>query len=177
MDANCLDHLVDSILSLNPVMEVAAIDSLRDIAKCIFWNGFQRNDNAKVAVFNVVGANSSFCLFLEVRKGSLLTTLWNTYARCDEEYCAYFDSSILDVSDNKTEHQILWHVCGIDTNCERISYGVVNWNVMRSIQEACCIKLIGVQAFSKMFVHLLISLPAFTLNNFIYAPPMPATYM
>lgn len=176
-DQNRLDQLVDSILSLNPILEVTAADALKDIAKCIFWRGFQQSDH-KTIVYSVVGVHSSFSLFLEVRKGSLLTTLWNIHARFDDEYCAYFDSTAMDSSaDSSTEIHFLWHVRGIDIHSKRINRGFVNWTLMRSIQDACCIKSIGVQAFSKLFVHLLLCFPAFILNNLVYSPPMPATFM
>jgi len=113
-------------------------------------------------------------LYLKVKKGSLLTFIWNVFARFDDEY-------ILSVKDDKNnllleEGRPLWQMKGIDVFNQKLSEGSVNWKYMQQLYEQVKLPSVGVYAFAKMLGKLLITLPLYSSVR-QYVVPMPVSFM
>jgi hypothetical protein len=108
-------------------------------------------------------------IILKVVKGSLLTHVWNKYARFDDEYsCDYMNSTAQIFN--------LWEMKELDVVYECIKSSSFNWIKMREIMINMEIENIGLAAFANLFGHVLLCLPLY-LSEKHYLIPMPAMYM
>ena len=109
-------------------------------------------------------------LRLQVVKGSLLTYIWNIFARVDDEYNLEFTSVNCSISAN------IWAMKGMDPWNLKIVSGKVNWTNMRVIYDKMGIMTVGLHSFSRLLGKLLLSLPTYHKTQFL-AAPMPASFM
>jgi hypothetical protein len=193
------DLLIDLILQYEPIEE-NIVESFRELGKLISFD-FMSSDKA-TCYFTVTHRNTNkeilpnsitriklFCV-----KGSLVTFLWNSMARIDEEFIVSLEPTVnlssqgpVNVIPLNSVHSslrtfydngntILWHIKGNDAINKRISTGFMNWYEIKKIQVACNLVSIGPLAFAKLLGRFLIMLPLFSLTQ-KYLIPMPIAFM
>jgi len=113
----------------------------------------------------------SLHFYLKTVKGSLHTTVYNKFARIDDEYT--LQAQLL----NSNAHENIWHLKGFDCYNNKVLHWDMDWHVMKKIMM-----LLGVldecsaQLFARMFSALLIALPAYRRDGMLIEP-MPSSFM
>ncbi len=113
--------------------------------------------------------------YLKSMKGSVFTSLWNAFARIDDEYVLEFESS----DDHKIS--VVWRVRGVDFRNSNIGSFSCDWNLFRKIQHEMGFMNddhfgLTQSIFSRRMSQLLLSLPSQQLHKQLIVP-MPATFM
>lgn len=112
-------------------------------------------------------------LILNTIKGSLLTSLWSTFARVDDEYSLLFVRSAQSID---CSTRTLWSVEGVNALNSKINKGEIDWFCHRDLQRVLKIVQIGVLAFAKLLGRLLLSYSLFKKEG-KYLTAMPVSFM
>lgn len=167
-------NFIEAILQVEP-MEKSAASAIYAIGRSLSMISI--TPDSKRVIFAVSSSecnnlstenNYQNLLILEVLKGSLLTFVWNQFARFDEEYALYISSS--------NEIRNLWKIRGIDSINAKIGHAEVDWLQVRSLQSLLNIKSVGLLTFSRLLGRVLLAFPYFVFKN-EYIIPMPASFM
>lgn len=154
-----IESLVSQIL-LTESIETEAVTSICQLASSLHFQGFKGkstthcpkdHQECTFVLNNCSDPVFSLARFLQLRvkinKGSLLTYLWNSFARFDEEISVYITND--PSSSTHDTSTLLFTMRGIDVNNKNIVYGMINWNKMKILRFCSGINRIGVHAFTK----------------------------
>lgn len=111
-------------------------------------------------------------LLLTIIKGSVLTHIWNKYARIDDEY----QLAVERMTSEGIVNTALWQVFGIDGMNNRIISWEINWYEIQRLQRLLDMENIGITVFIRFVSMFLISTPACLFDSLLINP-MPATHM
>lgn len=176
----------ESFLVLEKLCKSLTLEQMSSDLKKATFSLFLPSNNTNILQESSL-EDQKIYLHLEAIKGSLFTTLWHMFARCDDEYQLTVDMPISVMSSSMYssgqcyyfidyQSTLLWRVNGIDVVNTATHGGEVCWNHLRRLMSLLHIDSIGVLSFTKLLSRLLITLPLFAKTG-QYDSPMPLSYM
>jgi hypothetical protein len=172
---NKLDALPDFILKphVGWAGYAATLDGLRKFSRQITVSIVSSQPKQyKFIICNEAGVITC-SLLLTVIKGSVLTHIWNKYARIDDEYQLAVETF---TNDDGLVNTALWQVFGIDGMNNRIVSWEINWYEIKRFQRLIGMENIGITVFIRFMSMFVISAPACLFDSLLINP-MPATHM
>jgi hypothetical protein len=119
-------------------------------------------------------------LTLTIIRGSILTTLFSSIARFEDEYLLELKGlhQRNDGSGNLTETNLLWSMKGYlhENTHQHVETSELDWVKMKHLQDLLQINEIGVHSFAKILSKYVLCLPLHEREGQRY-DPMPATVM
>ncbi|RYG65357.1 hypothetical protein EON64_12100 [archaeon] len=168
------------------------IDALRIIAKCMHLDHSSPNQKSHIYVINNVNEDYNLMIDLKVVKGSIMTCIYNRLARYDEELHITLTThvpkhSLLHKISSHTSSQsssnesgeqsvCLLYARGLDPHTHTLTEGTIHYTYIQTIMDYLNVDMVGVSAFTSLFMQLLVYYPLFKREGGLRRP-MPVTCM
>ena len=111
-------------------------------------------------------------LVFYVKIGSVMTEIWNVYARTDEEIQLFMEIPL----NGQVHRHLLWQLVGVDGINSKLSSWFVNWHIFCDLQRLLNVDKIGLLQFAKYLSLLIIAIPI-NRNKIEFQMPSPAQLM